>query len=518
MNKALNLATTRTTKPAMAQHTTAVLVLFAATSISLQSQTFTTLHSFDGTDGNYPLAGLVQGTDGNFYGTTSTGGSYDRCSGGCGTIFKITPAGTLTTIYNFCADTPYCTDGANPVAGLVLGSNGNLYGVTGSGGSQSNSGTVFQVSPSGILTTLHAFCAESDPPACPDGWYPAGGLVRTTGGELYGTTSYSEAAGLGGTIFEINASGGFSTVYNFCSQLVGGECADGASPQAALLQAANGEFYGTTRAGGDCQVGGGCGTVFRLTSSGALTTLYSFCSNRSICTDGQSPAGGLIQASNGSLYGTTYEGGSGGGGGTVFEITPSGTLTTLYSFCGSSGCATGASDPLAGLIQATNGYLYGTTQFGGPGGFGGGEIFNMTLGGVVDFIYGIPCQTSCTNGSGPFNLIEATNGVFYGTTENGGSSNACENGCGTVFSFSVGLSPFVEAMPASGKVGSKVEILGTVLTGATSVSFSGSAALFSVVSNSEIIAVVPSGAISGRIQVITPNATLKSNVVFRVSQ
>ena len=183
-----------------------------------------------------------------------------------------------------------------------------------------------------------------------------------------------------------------------------------------------------------------------------LTTLYSFCSQTD-CTDGVGPVAGLVQTTNGDLYGTTS--GSPDCCGTVFKITQSGMLTTLYSFCSQSGCADGLA-PDAGLVQATNGDLYGTTNGGGA------------------------------------------------------------NNDGTVFSLSVGLGPFVETLPTSGSAGAAVKILGTNLTGATSVSFNGVGAVFEVVSSSEITATVPTGATTGSVQVVTPNGTLSSNVPFRV--
>ena len=236
----------------------------------------------------------------------------------------------------------------------------------------------------------------------------------------------------------------FTTLFSF----------DSAGAPNRLVQATNGDFYGTTSDGG-----AGYGTVFTIIPGGTLTTLYSFCS-QGACTDGENPSG-LVQATNGDLYGTTSHGGAFGNGcapygcGTVFKITPSGTLTTLYTFCSQSGCTDGET-PETGLVQATNGDLYGTT--------------------------------------------------FYGGAYNGG----------TIFRLSVGLGPFVETQPSSGNVGAAVNILGTDLTGATSVSFDGTAAVFTVVGHSLITATVPAGASSGEVQVVTPGGTLSSNVPFQV--
>jgi uncharacterized repeat protein (TIGR03803 family) len=243
-----------------------------------------------------------------------------------------------------------------------------------------------------------------------------------------------------------------------------------------------------------------------MTPSGTLTTLYSFCS-QSGCPDGSDPEAGLVQAANGDFYGTTRVGGTNSGG-TVFRITPGGTLTTLYSFCSQSACTDGSS-PQSALVQATNGDLYGTTGYGGNG---YGTIFKITPSGELTTLYSLCSQSACTDGEYLVAaLVQDTNGTFYGTTSSGGA-----NGDGTVFSMSVGLGPFVETQTTSGKVGAAVKILGSDLTGATSVSFNGTAATFTVVSRYLITTTVPAGATTGKVQVVTPSGTLSSNVPFRV--
>src|ERR1022692_2247571 len=250
---------------------------------------------------------------------------------------------TLTTLHRFCSQSG-CTDGAYSYAVLVQATNGNLYGTTAQGGTN-GSGTVFKITPGGTLTTLHSFC--SDYPSCTDGAEPFAGLVQAANGDLYGTT-YSGGANGYGAVFKITPSGTLTTLYSFCSQT---KCTDGAGPQAGLVQAANGDFYGTTYSGGANVY---YGTVFKITPGGTLTTLHSFNGE-----DAGGPVAGLVQAANGDLYGTTVNGGTNGGG-TIFKITPSGTLTTLYRFCHQTHCPDGAG-PYAGLVQAANGDLYGTT-------------------------------------------------------------------------------------------------------------------------------------------------------------
>jgi uncharacterized repeat protein (TIGR03803 family) len=464
-----------------------IFLLCLTTAIASPAQTVTILHSFDGADGATPLAGLVQATNGNLYGTTDAGGASDD-----GTVFKITPRGTLTMLHSF-----NFTDGFGSYGGLVQATNGNLYGTTplgGSGCAGDGCGTVFKISARGTLTTLHSFDVT-------DSEYPYEGLVQASNGNLYGTTSGGFDGG-DGTVYKMTPSGALTTLHSFNGT-------DGDIPLAVLTQHTNGNLYGTTEAGGT----NGEGTVFKMTPSGKLTTLYSYCS-QSNCTDGALPYAGLVQGANGNLYGTTYGGGTSGNG-TVFEITPSGTLTTLYSFCSQTNCADG-SGPEAALVRATDGNFYGTTPLGGSNcvNMGCGTVFRITPSGKLTTLYSFCSQSNCTDGAHPYaGLVQDTNGNLYGTTQAGGAS-----GEGTVFSLSVGLGPFVETQTTSGKVGAAVKILGTNLTGATSVTFSGTAAIFKVVSGSLITTTVPVGATTGEVKVKTPRGSLKSNVVFRVEK
>jgi uncharacterized repeat protein (TIGR03803 family) len=457
----------------------ALLLLCVTTAVALPAQTFTLLHSFNNADGASPFySGLVQGIDGNFYGTTKYGGAFTD-----GTVFKITPSGTLTTLHSFNS-----TDGANPFSGLVQAINGNFYGTTNIGGGNScGCGTVFEITPSGRLTTLHVFTDF------PDGNGPFGTLIQAMDGNLYGTTTFG-GAHRQGTVFQVTPSGTLTTIFSFCTPT---SCANGDAPSASLVQATDGNFYGTTYLGGIGQGISSYGTVFEITPSGTLTTLHEFDS-----TDGSNPNVGLVQASNGNFYGTTALGGTTGNG-TLFKITPSGTLTTLYNFSATN------PDPGGGnrLIQATDGNLYDTSYGGGVNGYG--TIFEFTPPGTLTILHSFDSTDGAFLYAG---LIQATDGNFYGTTDNGGA-----NLLGTVFSLSVGLGPFVETRPTSGKVGGKVEILGNNLTGATSVTFNGVAAVFKVVSSTFITTTVPTGATTGKVKVVTSGGTLSSNVPFRVS-
>jgi uncharacterized repeat protein (TIGR03803 family) len=460
---------------------------------STSPATFAKLDSFNGTDGSYPTASLVQATDGNLYGTAFSGGRNDG-----GTLFKVAPAGTLTTVYNFCSQAA-CADGQNPAAGLIQATDGDLYGTTEYGGAYGY-GTVFKISLSGSLTTLYSFCSQSN---CTDGYSPMAGLIQATDGNFYGTTPYGPLDYADGTVFRITPSGTFTTLLTF-------DFTDGAGPLAGLIQATDGNLYGTAWLSD---------TIYQITLSGTLTTLYKFCT-LSGCPDGTFPESGLIQATDGNLYGTTTFGGAHGSG-TVFKISLSGTLTTLYSFCSRTACADGA-DPFTGLMQATDGNLYGVTAAGGATStcepFNRcGTAFRVTTSGTLTTLQRFCPQGSCANGEYPFGgLVQATNGAIYGTAQFGGTSRACDYGCGTLFGLFAGLDPFVETQPVSGIVGAQVNILGNNLTATTGVTFNGMAAFFRIISSSEIQAIVPAGATTGLVTVTTRNTTLESNVSFQV--
>ena len=468
----------------------AVALLFLIGALAATAQTFTNLASFTGTNGEDPYVGaLAQGTDGNFYGTTINGGTNN-----VGTVFKVTPAGRITTIYSFCSQTS-CTDGANPYAGVMLGTDGNFYGTTSSGGA-SNFGTVFKVTSAGKLTTLHSFTG-------PDGEYPQTPLIQATNGSFYGTTV---AGGTGvymntGTIFQITSAGKFTSLYTFCP--AGSNCSDGFAPN-GLVQGSDGNFYGTTYGGGIDACNGG-GAAWKITSAGTFTVLFDFCAPNGV--DGYYPNSKLVQASNGKFYGTTIAGGSNGvsNSGTIFEISPTGAFASVYSFCVQSGCPDGSSPN--SLIRANDGNLYGATVYGGSGG-GQGTVFEITPTGQLTTLHSM----GVNDGQNPFGtLLQGTNGIFYATTYKGGTI-----GHGTLYSVSTGLPAFVTTLTTSGKVGANVTILGIGLSGTTAVSFNGTAATFTA-SNGKVVATIPAGATTGLITVTTPTSTLSTNANFKVT-
>ena len=366
-----------------------------------------TLYSFGGTstDGMGPTGVLFQGNDGNFYGTTISGGTGGGGTGdtgytGNGTVFKITPMGEETVLHSF-AGAP--ADGNSPVV-LIQGSDGNLYGTTQLGGAN-NLGTVFKLTPEGVETILYSFTGGSD------GECPAGGLIQGSDGDFYGTTGCFGTGGYG-TVFKLTPQGVETTLYTFTGTTTSGP--DGAIPFGQLVRGSDGNFYGVTAQGGlpcvPATVSSNattCGTVFKVTPEGIETILHRFSG-----PDGQNPIG-LIQGSDGNFYGTTFGGNTNTTGGTVFSITPEGVDTTFYTF------ATAQRDgdsPEAGLIQGSDGNFYGTAAGGGES--NGGTMFQLTPAGVVTVLYSFP------NSSSPeTNLVQGSDANLYGTAYRNGAYN-----------------------------------------------------------------------------------------------
>ena len=310
-----------------------------------QAQTFTVLANYG--DAFSRFSSFAQGRDGNLYGTV--------IDNNYGSVLKVTPSGTLTVLYNFCALSG-CTDGAYPGA-LMLATDGNFYGTTGGRGISgscggSGCGTIFKITPGGAFTLLHSF-------AGPEGSYPSG-LIEGSDGNLYGTTGGGGSGSICtagcGTIFKMTSTGSITTLHNFNK-------IDGTGPT-GLIQGNDDDLYGTTYAGGAperiaCEVNNGCGTVFKSSTKGEFTSLHTF-----NFADGSNPFVPVVQSANGNFYGTTFEGayvnfhGCSGGCGTVFQITPRGDLKTVYKF------EAIGSNPFTGLTRATDGNLYGTSVNG----------------------------------------------------------------------------------------------------------------------------------------------------------
>ena len=445
--------------------------------VCAQTQTLTYLAQFNGTNGTFPYGSLIQATDGNFYGAAQSGTfPYDE-------IFRVTPSGQISSVYTFCS-LPGCADGEYTTA-PVLGSDGNLYGVSSGGSDYTWSGVLYRLTLDGQLTTLYTFCPKAN---CVQLEIP-NGIIQASDGNFYGTT-YEGGANQAGTIFQVSSTGKFKLLHSFC-----GGCADGDAPLALPMQGIDGNFYGTALGYPDA------GVVYELTPSGIYTAIHTFCIP---CFGGGNPVfSGLVQDSKGNLFGTTIYADSGYNTGSVFEITPTHQYILLHAFRFSGGVA-----PSRGLTLANDGNLYGV-----------GVNDDFDSGGSYSIIYEVTPTGKFTTLSTTYNspngpILQSTDGNFYGTTlfvNDGG-------GYGLVFKLSNGLSPLVETVPVAGKVGRSVIILGNGLTGTTSVTFNGVAAEFTVESDTYIKAAVPTGATTGTVSVVTPSGTLNSNPQFVVTK
>jgi len=440
-------------------------LLCLATAIATPAQTCKVLYNF-GVNPDRPndpiFQGVIaQGRDGNLY-----SGSRDAWTGSDGTVFSMTPAGALTVVHLFSG-----ADGQDPSGGLALGTDGMFYGATYSGGLYSY-GTVFKMTPGGELTTIHNFTGGDD------GGDPKAPPIEGNDGNFYGTTSYGGKTGNIGTVYRITPSGVFTTLNSF--GLTSSSAGD--YPNGPLVQGTVGLLYGTTFYGGPDDVG----TIFSVSPfTGQIANMFSFDG-----TDGGNPVAALIQATDGNFYGTTL---ADANGGTAFRISAEGEFTVVHTFTGGSDGA----NPVGGLTQATDGNFYGTNTYG--------VVYRMGPKGVVTPL--------CNVGGSPQSmLVQHTNGILYGTTAVGGSGDR-----GMFFSLNVGLAPFVRLLPDARQVGQTVEFLGQGFTGTTGISFNGTPGTFTVASDTYLTATVPAGATSGFVTVTTPSGTLKSSEKFRVT-
>jgi uncharacterized repeat protein (TIGR03803 family) len=343
------------------------------------------LYSFmGGADGGGPRAGVIRDSAGNLYGTAYYGGTR-----GAGTVYKLGPAGHETVLYNFTGG----TDGGEPLAGVIRDSSGNLYGTTSYGGTAS-AGVVYQVSTVGQETVLYRFTGGVD------GQWPFGGVIRDSAGNLYGT-AYAGGADNAGVVYELDAAGQETVLYNFTGRT------DGGSPWAGVIRDSAGNLYGATSDGG----ASACGAAYELDTTGQETVLFSFPSS----IDGFYTEGGLVRDSAGNLYGTTTNGG-GANAGVVYELAATGQETVLYTFTG----ATDGGTPEAGVIRDPDGNLYGTTAAGGTAGFG--VVYKLDTAGNETVLHSF---TGGTDGDNPFaGVIRDSEGNLYGTTRYGGTANA----------------------------------------------------------------------------------------------
>ncbi|HTQ53684.1 MAG TPA: choice-of-anchor tandem repeat GloVer-containing protein [Bryobacteraceae bacterium] len=458
----------------------------------------------------------------------------------------VLPGQTFTTLVRF--------DGAHgslPTSGLMQGLDGSLYGTT-NGGGPNYGGTVFSLALDSTLTTVYGFAnnGKGNPsggllqtlsgeifgttpgdslPANPDGTifeltvngkfatlhtfnysdgaHPSAPLIEAINGDLYGTTIGEFDANYYGSIFKITPSGEFTNLHTFTG-------VDGSQPDSRLLQTADGYLYGTTPQGGSTASGGagGQGTIFRITPAGEFTSLYSFCTAPN-CPDGAEPAGGLIEGPQGVFYGTTTAGGTSPtfDNGTVFKYQPGGSAVVIHNFCVAWPDCSDGSYPY-GLVRGTDGNFYGVTAYGGTGGRYLGTVFRITPDGKLTTLHTFCTQPGCPDGRYPaYTLLQATDGNFYGVTTAGGNGDN-----GTIFRLNMGLAPFITTVPTSCAPGRQVGIVGPEMAGSTSVTFNGRPAAFTVASHHLILATVPAGATSGEVQVVTPQGVLRGNLPFIV--
>jgi uncharacterized repeat protein (TIGR03803 family) len=474
----------------------AVVVLAVAATTPLPAQTYSALYEFGGQTGdpeNPQYSGIIaQGRDGNLYSTapnTPTG----LCSF-CGAVFKISPSGTVTVVYDF---NDAAGSGYTPFGGLVLGTDGSFYGTTKAGGAF-NEGTLFKITASGTLTPWYSFGTCTYP--CKEGLYPKAPPVQGADGNFYGTTPNLNDGTNTGVVYKITSAGKFTTIHVF-------DLTTGYNPNAPMIQGNDGNYYGTTTLGGKTATptcvaafaSSTCGTVFKITPSGTVTFIYEFAK-----TDGAGPIGPVIQGTDGNFYGTTSEGGTSGFG-VVFKLTSSGVLTVLHDFNGTDG-----KTPDAGLVQANDGNFYGVASAGGTLGYG--TIFKITS--TSDHTFSVIYNFDNTHGATPeVALFQHTNGILYGDTDTGDT-----HGGGVFYSLNIGAAEFAKLQTTSGKVGTKVSILGQGFTGTTAVSFGGvKATTFSVSSDTYLTANVPTGAKTGTVTITRPSGTVNSIQQFKVT-
>jgi uncharacterized repeat protein (TIGR03803 family) len=527
-------------------HGLLLILAWLSSAALMQAQTYTDLHDFNNTDGccaNYPSM-MAQGEDGAIWGATTSGGlSF------VGNIFKITPSGTLTDVHDFDF-----THGSGPQGGISMGMDGNFYGTTYQGGSHS-AGTVFKITPTGAFTELYDFANGSD------GAFPRTPPVQAQDGNLYGTTGNGTIA----VLYKITTSGTFTVMVNLASQsysplllaadgnlygttLFGGTFNAGTvfqfspatkkfktlfnfhtegSPHGPLMQGVDGALYGTTTSGGTASGG----VVYRITTAGSYKVLTNFSTSSN--ANGATPFAGVVQGSDKFLYGVTSAGGSNGVG-VLFKVSTTGTgFVVVHNFDTTTG-----DTPLSTPLLHTNGTIYGLTSHGGthPS---YGVFYSMNVGlqpfvapvvlhsakanATVELLgQGFNTATGVLFGTGAgtltissdtFATAKITTGATTGVItveEPGGNLKTLQT-----FKITPAIKSFT---PTSGPVGTSVVITGTSLQQASAVKFGGVAATaFTVNSDTQVTATVPTGAVTGKISITTPGGTANSSAIFTVN-
>src|SRR5258708_2566789 len=433
--------------------TLTLLSIFVRASLG---QTVTEIYDFDGIAGSQPEnVQLIQGQDGQLYGSAAVGGVN-----GIGAIFKITPSGHATLLHSFNS-----TDGTNPYAGLTLGVDGNFYGTTLIGGA-ADAGVLFRMTPTGGFTVLHNFMNNAT-----DGASQSSPPILAADGNFYGTAQLGGPTAIG-VVYKLLRVCAFTNYYYY-------QGPDGATPLFPPTQGTDGSLYVPSYAGGnDSQ----CGTVVKMSTNGIAGNTFTF-----DCTHGRNPFGPLLQAPDGNFYGAGQGGGSHSKG-VLFKLSPNFDYTVLHNF---GATVDDGTDPGGGVIQATDGKLYGVAFRGGAP--EAGTIYNYSAAGTGRYNTIFTFQNR-NDADGEF--VQHTNGLLYGVTTGGGAT-----GSGTIYSLNLGLGPFIALVRYQGKVGSTAQVLGQGFTGTSSVTFNGVPASFTVVRDTYLTAIVPAGATSGPVMV-----------------
>jgi uncharacterized repeat protein (TIGR03803 family) len=461
------------------------LVVMFVTLAAISAHAQTVLYSFGSAGANDLInpdgPGIIaQGRDGTLYSTTSLGGTAHG-----GGIFQVTPAGGVSDVWNFGGQ----FQGKEPISGLTLGSDGYLYGTDQSDEIGSGYGTIFKFNPVGnTIKTLHVFAGT-------DGQDPTAPPIQGTDGNFYGTTSEGGTYGFG-TVYKITPAGVFTSLFSF-----GGSSGpyNGNSPVFPLVQGIDNNFYGVTTLGGDQN----WGVAYKISPQGVLTVLHSFAD---IDGDGTQPYCTLMLANDGNFYGTTGTGGPLNGG-TIFQITPQGKYNVLqyfdYNYYAS---------PAGGLVQASDGNFYGVVSRN-PSGALGGAFYSMSPQPGGKFLFNWITAAEGGVVQPMVALMQHTSGVLYGDSAYGGTANQ-----GSFYEMDLGLKPYAALLTIMGKPGKTIQILGQGFKHATRVNFAGVQAKFTVSSDTLLTAAVPVGATTGPVTVVIPTAkNLVSRQIFRIT-
>jgi uncharacterized repeat protein (TIGR03803 family) len=457
---------------------------------SVPSSTIAQIYGFTGADGSAPQSGLTLGLDGSFYGTTELGGVFSK-----GSVFKISPGGVLTQLYSFSDG----TDGGYPWAPPIQGPDGSIYGATYDG---TNQGRVYKITPAGVFTVIAVAPSKTQAP-----------LILGTDGNFYGTTPYGGTYNRG-TVFKLTPKGVLTIVHSFAAEL----------PSGPVMQAADGKLYGTTPWGG----ANGQGTIYSMTlAGGGFKVLHNF-----LATEANNSSSGLVQGSDKFLYGVAEAGGANGQG-SLFKVNTTGTtFSVLYSFQTALG-----DTPMSTPVLHTNGIIYGTTTHGGPTLTAYGTLYSYNAGlkrfaslviiwsgkvgtGVGIIGQGFNTATGVKFGTGPATYKVLSDNYMIAAPAAGATTGPVtilepSGNLVTPQTFKV-LPAITSFSPSAGPVGSSVVITGMSLSQATVVTIGGVKATFTLNSDTQVTAVVPAGAVTGKVRITTKGGAAASTANFTV--